>query len=92
MTQPITLRVARTAPRLTLTLGLVITLALLVMPFLALLPATHPLAISTYTLTLVGKILCYAVVAVAAIATMTSLGSNLNKTFSNISTNIDKAG
>ncbi|UZH02568.1 urea ABC transporter permease subunit UrtC [Pantoea anthophila] len=65
MTQPITLRVARTAPRVTLTLGLVITLALLVMPFLALLPATHPLAISTYTLTLVGKILCYAVVAVA---------------------------
>jgi len=65
MTQPITLRVARTAPRLTFTLGLVITLALLVMPFLALLPATHPLAISTYTLTLVGKILCYAVVAVA---------------------------
>lgn len=65
MTQPITLRVARNAPRLTLTLGLVITLTLLVMPFLALLPATHPLAISTYTLTLVGKILCYAVVAVA---------------------------
>jgi urea transport system permease protein len=30
-----------------------------------LLPADHPLAISTYTLTLVGKILCYAVVAVA---------------------------
>ncbi|WP_112381792.1 Flp family type IVb pilin [Sphingomonas carotinifaciens] len=33
-----------------------------------------------------------ALIAVAAIATMTSLGSNLNKTFSNISTNIDKAG
>ncbi|MDH2067963.1 urea ABC transporter permease subunit UrtC [Pantoea sp. GD03673] len=65
MTQPITLRVARTAPRLTISVGLAITLALLVMPFLALLPATHPLAISTYTLTLVGKILCYAVVAVA---------------------------
>ncbi|MGC0985652.1 urea ABC transporter permease subunit UrtC [Pantoea agglomerans] len=65
MTQPITLRVARTAPRLTISIGLVITVALLVMPFLALLPATHPLAISTYTLTLVGKILCYAVVAVA---------------------------
>ncbi|WP_292985298.1 urea ABC transporter permease subunit UrtC [Pantoea sp.] len=65
MTQPITLRVARTAPRLTISIGLAITLALLVMPFLALLPATHPLAISTYTLTLVGKILCYAVVAVA---------------------------
>ncbi|KAA5929841.1 urea ABC transporter permease subunit UrtC [Pantoea sp. Bo_2] len=65
MTQPITLRMARTAPRLTIGIGLAITLALLVMPFLALLPATHPLAISTYTLTLVGKILCYAVVAVA---------------------------
>lgn len=35
------------------------------MPFFALLPSTHPLAISTYTLTLIGKILCYAVVAVA---------------------------
>ena len=65
MTQPITLRVARTAPRLTISIGLAITVVLLVMPFLALLPATHPLAISTYTLTLVGKILCYAVVAVA---------------------------
>lgn len=65
MTQPMTLRVARTAPRLTLSLGLVVVLALLLMPFLALLPATHPLALSTYTLTLVGKILCYAVVAVA---------------------------
>ena len=60
-----TLRVARTAPRLTLSLGLLVALALLLMPFLALLPATHPLALSTYTLTLVGKILCYAVVAVA---------------------------
>ncbi|MHA6310111.1 MULTISPECIES: urea ABC transporter permease subunit UrtC [Pantoea] len=65
MTQPMTLRAARKAPRLTLSIGLVVTLALLVMPFLALLPASHPLAISTYTLTLVGKILCYAVVAVA---------------------------
>jgi len=65
MTQPMTLRAARKAPHLTLSIGLVVTLALLVMPFLALLPASHPLAISTYTLTLVGKILCYAVVAVA---------------------------
>jgi len=65
MTQPMTLRVARNAPRLTLSLGLLVALALLLMPFLALLPATHPLALSTYTLTLVGKILCYAVVAVA---------------------------
>lgn len=65
MTQPMTLTVARKAPRLTLSIGTLVALALLVMPFLALLPATHPLAISTYTLTLVGKILCYAVVAVA---------------------------
>ncbi|MCW0312565.1 hypothetical protein NB694_002365 [Pantoea ananatis] len=65
MTQPISLRLARQAPRLTLSIGALVTLMLLIMPFLALLPATHPLAISTYTLTLVGKILCYAVVAVA---------------------------
>ncbi|MGK3142877.1 urea ABC transporter permease subunit UrtC [Pantoea sp. C2G6] len=65
MTQPLTLRVARKAPRLTLSLGMVAVVALLLLPFLALLPATHPLAISTYTLTLIGKILCYAVVAVA---------------------------
>ncbi len=64
MTQPLTLRLTRQAPRLTLGIGAVVTL-LLIMPFLALLPASHPLAISTYTLTLVGKILCYAVVAVA---------------------------
>ncbi|MBB4086389.1 pilus assembly protein Flp/PilA [Sphingomonas carotinifaciens] len=33
-----------------------------------------------------------ALIAVAAIATMTTLGSNLNKTFSNVASNIDKAG
>ena len=60
-----TLTLARKAPRLTLSLGVAITALLLVLPFCALLPATHPLAISTYTLTLVGKILCYAIVAVA---------------------------
>jgi urea transport system permease protein len=65
MTQPMTLTVARKAPRLTLTLGIVITAMLLAMPFLALLPADHPLALSAYTLTLTGKILCYAIVAVA---------------------------
>lgn len=65
MTQPITLTVAQKAPRLTLCLGALLLLALLLMPFLALLPADNPLAISTYTLTLVGKILCYAIVAVA---------------------------
>jgi len=65
MTQPMTLTVARKAPRLTLTLGIVITAMLLAIPFLALLPADHPLALSAYTLTLTGKILCYAIVAVA---------------------------
>ncbi|PIF23412.1 urea ABC transporter permease subunit UrtC [Candidatus Pantoea floridensis] len=65
MSQPMTLTFARKAPRLTLSLGVAITALLLVLPFCALLPATHPLAISTYTLTLVGKILCYAIVAVA---------------------------
>ncbi|WP_345827305.1 urea ABC transporter permease subunit UrtC [Pantoea sp. BRR-3P] len=65
MSQPMTLTLARKAPRLTLSLGVAITALLLVLPFCALLPATHPLAISTYTLTLVGKILCYAIVAVA---------------------------
>ncbi|UCB32197.1 urea ABC transporter permease subunit UrtC [Duffyella gerundensis] len=65
MTQPMTLTVARKAPRLALTLGIVITAMLLAMPFLALLPADHPLALSAYTLTLTGKILCYAIVAVA---------------------------
>ena len=65
MTQPMTLTVARKAPRLTLTLGIVITAMLLAMPFLALLPGDHPLALSAYTLTLTGKILCYAIVAVA---------------------------
>ncbi|MDI9228225.1 urea ABC transporter permease subunit UrtC [Serratia bockelmannii] len=65
MSQPITLTLTRKAPRLSISLGIVITLLLLVLPFCALLPATHPLAISTYTLTLIGKILCYAIVAVA---------------------------
>jgi len=65
MSQPMTLTIARKAPRLTISLGVVITALLLMLPFCALLPATHPLAISTYTLTLIGKILCYAVVAVA---------------------------
>jgi len=65
MTQPLTLTGVQKAPRLAMTLGVVVFVALLVMPFLALLPQSNPLAISTYTLTLVGKILCYAIVAIA---------------------------
>ncbi|MBK0123353.1 urea ABC transporter permease subunit UrtC [Pantoea sp. S61] len=65
MSQPLTLTLTRKAPRLSISLGILITVLLLVLPFCALLPATHPLAISTYTLTLIGKILCYAIVAMA---------------------------
>ncbi|MBF3313929.1 urea ABC transporter permease subunit UrtC, partial [Leptospira borgpetersenii serovar Hardjo-bovis] len=59
------LTLARRAPRLRMLLGSVLVALLLIMPFLALLPAAHPLSLSTYTLTLVGKVLCYAVFAVA---------------------------
>ncbi|MGG7445377.1 urea ABC transporter permease subunit UrtC [Kosakonia oryzendophytica] len=65
MSQPITLTIARRAPRLTSMLASLLLVALLILPFFALLPAENPLAISTYTLTLIGKILCYAIVAVA---------------------------
>ncbi|NDJ57922.1 urea ABC transporter permease subunit UrtC [Enterobacteriaceae bacterium 4M9] len=65
MSQPVMLTMARRAPRLACTLATLVLLALLLMPFLALLPADNPLSLSTYTLTLVGKILCYAIMAVA---------------------------
>lgn len=65
MTMPLTLTLGRKAPRLTLVLGTLLVVLLLTLPFLTLLPAGHPLSLSTYTMTLVGKILCYATVAVA---------------------------
>jgi urea transport system permease protein len=65
MSQPLTLNLTRRAPRLSLVLGTLLVVALLTLPFLTLLPAGHPLSLSTYTLTLAGKILCYATVAVA---------------------------
>ncbi|SUW63992.1 leucine/isoleucine/valine transporter permease subunit [Buttiauxella agrestis] len=65
MSQPLTLTLTRKAPRLSMALGSLIVLLMLTLPFLTLLPASHPLNLSTYTLTLVGKILCYAIVAVA---------------------------
>lgn len=65
MSQPLTLTLARKAPRLSMALGSLIVVLMLTLPFLTLLPASHPLNLSTYTLTLVGKILCYAIVAVA---------------------------
>ena len=54
MTMPMTLTLARKAPRATRILGLGLLLALITLPFLALLPADHPLAISVWTLTLAG--------------------------------------
>jgi urea transport system permease protein len=65
MSQPLTLTLARKAPRISMALGSLIVVLMLTLPFLTLLPASNPLSLSTYTLTLVGKILCYAIVAVA---------------------------
>ncbi|WP_336220397.1 urea ABC transporter permease subunit UrtC [Citrobacter amalonaticus] len=82
MTMPMTLTLARKAPRVSQLLGVFILLALIILPFLALLPAENPLAIPVWTLTLAGKILCYAVVAVAldlvwGYAGMLSLGHGI---------------
>ena len=79
---PLTLTLARKAPRVSQLLGVFILLALIILPFLALLPAENPLAIPVWTLTLAGKILCYAVVAVAldlvwGYAGMLSLGHGI---------------
>ena len=65
MNQPLTVTGVQKAPKAALTIGVLVFIALMVMPFLALLPANNPLSISTYTLTLAGKILCYAIVAIA---------------------------
>jgi len=66
MNQPITLTAAQKAgPALTVVvLGAVLAI-LIAMPLLHLLPAENALHVSAYTLTLVGKILCYAIVALA---------------------------
>ncbi|HFZ8993511.1 TPA: urea ABC transporter permease subunit UrtC [Citrobacter freundii] len=82
MTMPVTLTLARKTPRAALTLGFILLLALLILPFLALLPAAHPLALPVWALTLGGKILCYAIVAVAldlvwGYAGMLSLGHGI---------------
>ncbi|MBB3320587.1 urea ABC transporter permease subunit UrtC [Atlantibacter hermannii] len=79
---PLTTAATGRRPKLSLALGGVILAALLVLPFLALLPAAHPLHLSEWMLTLVGKILCYAIMAVAldlvwGYAGMLSLGHGL---------------
>ena len=64
--QAISLRVAQTlGQRRLLGIGAVLVATFLALPLLHLLPAEHSLHISAYTLTLVGKILCYAMVALA---------------------------
>ncbi|WP_407314810.1 urea ABC transporter permease subunit UrtC [Pseudomonas sp. nanlin1] len=66
MRQPLLLTATQKAgPRLTLAIGALLLLILLALPALSLLAADHPLQVSAYTLTLVGKILCYAIVALA---------------------------
>ena len=55
----------KVGPKGTLTVGIVVLAILLAMPLLSLLPADNSFQVSAYTLTLVGKILCYAIVALA---------------------------
>ena len=66
MNQTLLLRAsAKVGPRISLGIGLIVLTVLLALPLLHLLPSEHALHVSSYTLTLVGKILCYAVVALA---------------------------
>ncbi|PZP80561.1 MAG: urea ABC transporter permease subunit UrtC [Ectopseudomonas oleovorans] len=73
---------AKLGPQVSLAIGLLVLAVLLAMPLLHLLPADHALHVSAYSLTLVGKILCYAIVALAldlvwGYAGMLSLGHGL---------------
>ena len=66
MNQPLTLTaVQKAGPKVTLGVGTLVLAVLIALPLLHLLPADSPLQVSAYTLTLVGKILCYAIVALA---------------------------
>ncbi len=66
MNQPLTLTLAQKAgPKLSMAIGGLILAVLLAMPLLHLLPADSALYVSAYSLTLVGKILCYCIVALA---------------------------
>jgi urea transport system permease protein len=73
---------AKLGPRVSLAIGLLVLAILVAMPLLHLLPADHALYVSAYSLTLVGKILCYCIVALAldlvwGYAGMLSLGHGL---------------
>jgi urea transport system permease protein len=67
MRTPLTARfLALYGPRGWLALGAFATLTVVVLPLLHLLfPAGHPLHVSSFVITLAGKIMCYAIVAVA---------------------------
>ena len=66
MNQPLMLTATQKAgPKVTAWVGGLVLLVLLAMPLLSLLPADNSFQVSAYTLTLVGKILCYAIVALA---------------------------
>lgn len=66
MNQPLLVTAAQKAgPKTSLAVGGAVLLLLLALPLLSLLPADSSLQVSAYTLTLVGKILCYAIVALA---------------------------
>jgi urea transport system permease protein len=66
MSQPLMLSAAqKVGPKGTLAIGAAVLAVLLALPLLSLLPADNGLQVSAYTLTLVGKILCYAIVALA---------------------------
>ncbi|WP_219062492.1 urea ABC transporter permease subunit UrtC [Pseudomonas sp. UMAB-08] len=66
MNQPLMVTAAQKAgPKITLALCTVVLVLLVALALLSLLPADNSLHVSAYTLTLVGKILCYAIVALA---------------------------
>ena len=56
---------AKLGPQVCIVIGLLVLAVLVAMPLLHLLPGDHALHVSAYTLTLVGKILCYCIVALA---------------------------
>jgi urea transport system permease protein len=66
MNQPLMVTAAqRAGTKVTISVGVVILAVLIALPLLSLLPESNGLQVSAYTLTLVGKILCYAIVALA---------------------------
>lgn len=65
MSQPITILITRKIPRCSVIFAIIATIGLLILPFFTLLPEEHPLSLSIYMLTLIGKILCYAIAAIS---------------------------